>query len=586
MGAACVPQQMPEPTAYSESTALDRPVLAQATVMPSPPPVDAIVPTLVVPTPLAVEQSVQPTPRPQVSVLERIRTEGILRVGTLFNNPPMSALSERGTVEGYEADLARAIAEDWGVEVQFVQVTRQNGTAMLLSGDVDLLMASVVHERELESELAFSQPYFINGHMFLLRQDSPVNSVQDVSGLRVGVVQGTASERQLGRVLSRGELSVEPQLYLTLGQAVGALGAGEVDAVLAERVQLLSVAARTDQVRLLAEPLIPGPLAVAMRRHENALRYLVDRSLQRIAAAGDLDNYRRTWFPNVTFLLEMPVWEGLDEDTRGVQDFDTALVYPESSIVDRIRTGEAVRMAGFGEGAAPGGLPGRLDAFYRALAEEMGSRWGVTVELLPGTVDNAVALVEGGQADIAIGVTPRWNGPMNVAYTSPIIRHGKRMMRLVNSNIEGFADLRGGRWVGIFASEPGTADQVNALAESVNTAVNIFTIVNDEDAVFSLTVEKNIDVVFGDSLRLLPQVTANPELVELTDRWYSTEYYAFAVPRNDPDFWALVEVTLQEIARDGTFARLYQEYVAAGDPVTVYVWPGDNTVFLGVSLQP
>lgn len=544
------------------------------------------VPTLPVPTPVPANVLVQPTPRPSVSALERIRADGVLRVGVLYNNAPMSSLNERGQVVGYEADLARAIAEDWGVEATFLQVTRQTAIDMLLAGEVDILMASVVHRREAEEDLAFSHTYFASGQMFLVRQDSPIQDLSGVVGQRVGVVQGTASERALGRAMSVEQFTVTPRVYLTLDQAVGALGSGEIDALLANRVELLMVMRTVQEVRLLPDPLEPEPYAVAMRRHDDTLRYLVDRSLQRIYAAGKLDEMRRTWFPNVTFSLEIPVWEGVNDDTRGLNDFDTALVVPESSVIDRLLAGEPLRVAGVAnEDARLGGLNLKLDTFYRALVTEMAARWGVQVSLVPDSAANAAELVASGQADLGVGVSPNWTGPFEVAYTAPLIRHGDRMMRLVNSPIEGYADLRGGRWVGIFASEPGTADRVNELAESVRTAVNIFTIINDEDAVYSLTVDKNVDVVFGDSLRLIPQVEANPTLVELTDRWYSVEYYALAVPRRDPDFWALVEVTLQAMAADGTFAALWEQHMAIGDPISFEQWPGDADQFRGVRIS-
>ncbi|MBN2470017.1 MAG: transporter substrate-binding domain-containing protein [Anaerolineae bacterium] len=559
-----------------------RPLLWQATATPEAMP-PAGVPTLVVPTPVP-PLSAAPAETPEESALARVREDGVLRVGVLYNNPPMSRLNERGLVEGYEADLVRAIAEDWDVQPEFIQVTRQNAQAMLLAGEVDLLMASVVHRQEYEDDLAFSQPYFASGQLFLVRHDSDIQNVAGVMGRRVGVVQGTISERALGQAMSSGRLDIMPQLYLTLNSAIGGLGSGEVDAVLAERIQLLPLLNSMSELRLVEQRLVSEPLAVAMRRHDVALRYLVDRSLQRIYESGALDDVRRAWFPSVTFSHTIPVWEGLEDDPRSLADLETGAVAPGDSIVARVRAGQSLRIAGFLGGTPGAGLDSRLDAFYRALAAELGARWGVPVELLEATHDNAADLVAAGQADLAIGVIPRWDGPYEAAYTAPIIQHGDRLLKPASSDIAGFTDLRGGRWVGIFASEPGTADRVNELAESVNTAVNIFTIVNDDDAVYSLTVDKNIDVVFGDSLRLIPQVQANPDLVELTERWYSTEYYTLAVPRYDPDFWSLVELTLQTMINDGTFAQLWSQHVNAGDAIVIDTWPGEGAQFMGVNL--
>ena len=282
--------------------------------------------------------------------------------------------------------------------------------------------------------------------------------------------------------------------------------------------------------------------------------------------------------------VDLPVWAAVGDDTRGLADFEAALVSPPADAgMARLRAGTGLRVAGLTVDQPLSDLNQRLEGFYRALAEEMGRRWGVPVEFIPGSKDNALDLVAAGQADLAVGVTPRWDGPFDVAYSAPIIAHGDRLMVPTNGLYTTFDDLRGGRWVGIFASEPGAADRVNALATEVNTAVNIFTIINDEDAGYSMVVDLNADVVYGDSLRLEPQIVRYPDQVEMTERWYTRTYNTIGVPRSDPDFRALIEVTLQEMDADGTFAQLWTATMTYGDPVTFARWPGLRGQFLGVN---
>ncbi len=575
----------PEPTMPASSTPQIEATPTQAPSGTPPPTTTPDLPAMLpVPTVIPPAAESRPTPLPTVSALARIRSEGNVRAGVLYNNPPMSSLSERGEVIGYAADLARAVAADWGVEVEFVQVTRQNALAMMLAGEVDVLVGIFPHTLEGEEVAGFSQTYFPSGQYFLVKEDGGLPDIASLNGRRVGVVQGTASEWSLGQALSTGVLTATPLLYLTLDLAVGALGSGEVDAVLSEEVQLVRLRDRLAGLSILPEPLEAQPYAFVFQRHDDALRYLLDRSLQRLASNGTLDEFRRTWLPSVMAEIPIPVWPGVMEDERTLESFDTALVYEPSPVLTRIRNGESIRVAGLELSDQLTGLNARLETFYQALVQEMASRWGVPVEFIPASAANGVELVATGQADLAVGVTPRWTGPYEVAYTAPLVLHGDRLMVPFNSRIEGYADLRGGRWVGIFASEPGSATQVNELASSVNAMVNIYTIINDGDAVYSMLVDKNIDVVFGDSLRLIPLAEANADLVRLTDRWYTHEYFSIGVPRRDADFWSLVEVTLQDIAADGVFATLWDTLVASGAPVQFERWPGGDDLFLGVSV--
>ncbi|MBN1964698.1 MAG: transporter substrate-binding domain-containing protein [Anaerolineae bacterium] len=536
--------------------------------------------TLVPPTPLPVFDNPVPTPVPTTSAVARIRGDGVLRIGVLYNNAPLSSLSERGEVVGYEADIARAVAEDWGVEAAFVQVTRQTAVPLLLAGEVDVLMASVVHGRQDEALLGFSYTYFPGGQMFMVRADDEATEPAQLSGQTIGVVQGTSSEIALGHALSAGQFSATPVLYLTLDQAVGALGSGEVRAVLADRVSLLRHQA--DTVRILETMLEPEPYAIAYRRHDDAVGYLLNRSLQRLESDDRLEAIRREWFPTLAFVLAIPIWSGLEDDTRDLNAFDAGIIMPPDPLVPRLAAGGTLRVAGLDLSETASDFTQRMDGFYQALVQEMAGRWGVTAEFVPNSAATALDLVAGGQADLAVGIQPRWDGPYEVAYSSPLIWHGQRLMVPLTSEIEGFADLRGGRWVGIFGSEPGTADQVNELAESVNAVVNIYTIVRDQDAWYAMVQEANIDAAFGDSLRLLPQVEEHADLVRLTDTWYSEAYLAMGLPRHDPDFRALVEITLQEMDADGAFARVWEATLGFDEPPTFERWPGERREFMGV----
>src|SRR5690606_9823401 len=58
------------------------------------------------------------------SGIARIVNTGRVRVGVLANQPPFGELNVRGDWNGFDADLGRAIADTWGVEVRFKQVTR------------------------------------------------------------------------------------------------------------------------------------------------------------------------------------------------------------------------------------------------------------------------------------------------------------------------------------------------------------------------------------------------------------------------------------------------------------------------------
>jgi ABC-type amino acid transport substrate-binding protein len=547
-------------------------------------------PTLVPPTLVPVADTGIGDALLSESAVARLQREGKVIVGMLYNAPPFGELNIRGEVSGFDADLARSMAEAWGVQIEFVQVTRQTAIDVLRSGGVDMLVAAQTHRRELDALVEFSQTYYFGAQAMLVRDGDGAASLADIANRKVGVVIGTTSEEAVSGWQQRANLTVSTQSFLTLDQAFVALINSEIDGVVDNRIRLTRVINPPGVARILDEPVAPEPYGVVVRRQDVSLRNLVNRTLQYLVQNGRMNEIYQAHFPGSTYpVANFSTWAGLGQDAPQPAQFTPELQYPGQYIIPRMQEQQVIRVAGLStipEDASESEK--RLDALNRAVIEAMAVHWGVHVEYIPDSATNALDLVAGGQADLAVGVTPDWSWADRVDFTNPYLLHGQRLMVPAGDDIEGFNELRG-RWVAIFASEPGAADRVNELAATVNTGVEIFTINREQDAAFHILVETNADVAFGDSLKLIPHVQANPELLRLSircercDPWYSRTYTAFAVPRNDLDFRLLIEYTLQQLVMDGMLPGLLQPVMLPEDVPTFDVWPGSST-YLGFTL--
>src|SRR5262249_19679231 len=145
-------------------------------------------PTLVPPTLVPTLPPMDTDALPSESGIARIMRDGVVRVGILYNEPPFGVFGIRGDETGFDADLARALAEAWGVRVEFRQVTRQTGIDMVTSGDIDLLLAAQPHERALDSRVEFSQSYYPSVQALVVRQGDGATILSHMDGRKVGVV--------------------------------------------------------------------------------------------------------------------------------------------------------------------------------------------------------------------------------------------------------------------------------------------------------------------------------------------------------------------------------------------------------------
>ncbi len=91
--------------------------------------------------------------------LDAIKNAGTVRVGMLVDFPPFGIQDASGKPDGYDADVAKALGEFLGVQAQIVPVTGPNRIPYLLSGQVDVLVASLGITAERAEKVDFSKPY-------------------------------------------------------------------------------------------------------------------------------------------------------------------------------------------------------------------------------------------------------------------------------------------------------------------------------------------------------------------------------------------------------------------------------------------
>lgn len=115
--------------------------------------------------------------------LEEIQEAGVIRVGITGGFPPSNYHDDvTGDLAGYEADATRAIIEDLGVDVEFVEMSFSSLLPSLDSGRVDLIMHSMGKTEERAEGYNFTDPYFRSTYGILVHNDSDIDSVADLEG--------------------------------------------------------------------------------------------------------------------------------------------------------------------------------------------------------------------------------------------------------------------------------------------------------------------------------------------------------------------------------------------------------------------
>jgi polar amino acid transport system substrate-binding protein len=130
------------------------------------------------------------------SVLDRVQSTGVLRVGYFLFEPTM--MHEEGTNKphGLFVDIVEKIAKDLKWEVEYRQVDLKNFGAALQTGDFDLSIGATFSSPGRASGVAFTDPLFYLGYTGITLSENvdKYKTWEDVDqpGVRVAVKQGSA----------------------------------------------------------------------------------------------------------------------------------------------------------------------------------------------------------------------------------------------------------------------------------------------------------------------------------------------------------------------------------------------------------
>ncbi|HEX5929227.1 MAG TPA: basic amino acid ABC transporter substrate-binding protein [Solirubrobacterales bacterium] len=151
---------------------------------------------------------------------------GTLTVGSDIPYPPFEQ-GKPGNYTGYDVELMEAIAEKIGRTAEFQDTSFDTIFRDLAQGRFEAVASATTITDEREETVDFTNPYYFSEQAILVKEGSPVDSVEKLSGETVGVQQGTTGEEFVEEKGNAGELRPYPQGP----DAVNALKSGVLDAV-------------------------------------------------------------------------------------------------------------------------------------------------------------------------------------------------------------------------------------------------------------------------------------------------------------------------------------------------------------------
>ena len=96
------------------------------------------------------------------SIIDKVMRKGTLRVG-LSSFVPWAMQDKKGEWVGFEIDVAKQLAEDMGVKIEFVPTKWEGLIPALLTGKFDMIIAGMTGTPQRALKINFSNPYDYSG---------------------------------------------------------------------------------------------------------------------------------------------------------------------------------------------------------------------------------------------------------------------------------------------------------------------------------------------------------------------------------------------------------------------------------------
>lgn len=230
--------------------------------------------------------------------LADIKQRGELICGVLGTDEPFSYMKDPMSREivGYDVDMCNAVARSIGVKPVLKQLAVAARIPELQQGRVDLLAASLTHNKEREAQIDFSVSTFITGQKAMVNRSSGVTSLAQLDGKKLLTVKGSTMETNIAKTIKNADVvsfDTSPQALLALEQGKGVAYVND-ETTLVGNLAKLGPAAK--DYALVPQNISTEHIALGIRKNEPAFRDQVNKVLLAMEADGQAQQEFDKWF--------------------------------------------------------------------------------------------------------------------------------------------------------------------------------------------------------------------------------------------------------------------------------------------------
>lgn len=191
---------------------------------------------------------------------------------------------EGDQIVGIDAEIAKAIADDMGLELVIEDMQFDSIVPAVQSGKADIGVAGMTIDEDRLVSVDFSIPYVNTTQVVIVKEGSPIAALNDLEGKKIAVQLGTTGDTDCASEIAGATV----ERYNKGFEAVQALTQDKVDAVIIDREPAKVFVSQNEGLTVIDEAFTGEEYAIAVAKDNQELLEKVNESLTKLKDSGKL----------------------------------------------------------------------------------------------------------------------------------------------------------------------------------------------------------------------------------------------------------------------------------------------------------
>jgi ABC-type amino acid transport substrate-binding protein len=439
---------------------------------------------------------------------------------------------------------------------------------------VDFALGGLVHTKAATAHADFGLTYLYDGEALLVRTGTYAD-FQSLARRNITYID-TPSTFALRDAQIASNITVTLQSAPSYDAAIRQLRDAQTDAVIGRWRRLRTESGRDPALTVLTV-FQREPVAMMLPRNNSDWSTLVNITFSALIADGTFAKVYKKWFNQLPEPV-YPLPNAIDIQLAGLPD-KIAL----HDTLSRVRNSTSVKIGFIAQADPLATLDANGEAvgFEVDICRELARRWFQNANAADFTsvpAGDVAGLLRSNSIDMAIGGIAQTQTNARVMDFSSITYQGGVGIAVLATSTANDLSTLNGKVVGAIRGKTDAA-----LLEATIKARNISIIsrpYSDLTAVFDALRNGQVDAVLGEQSTLIALARTAKDIRVLPERLNNLPV-GIALARDDSTFKAFVNLTLQDIFADGTYALLYKKWFNTTPP-DMELWPGGATLNTGL----